>query len=68
MRLLTSQRENLLGVSQEQGKQGDMELRPCLMVALEIEPRPYGCCSPNTGWQNVGYHQHGLSYGEKNET
>jgi hypothetical protein len=40
MRLLTSQRENLLGVSQEQGKRGDVELRPCLMVALEIEPSP----------------------------
>jgi len=45
MRLLTSQRENLLGVSQEQGKRGDVELRPCLMVALEIEPSPYGCSS-----------------------
>ena len=29
MRLLTSQRVNLLGVSQEQGKRGDVELRPC---------------------------------------
>jgi hypothetical protein len=47
MRLLTSQRENLLGVSQEQGKRGDVELRPCLMVALEIEPSPYGCSSLN---------------------
>ena len=25
------------GVSQEQGKRGDVELRPCSMVALEIE-------------------------------
>lgn len=49
MRLLTSQRENLLGVSQEQGKLGDGRLAN-VNGALEIEPRPYGGSSPKTGW------------------
>jgi hypothetical protein len=45
MRLLTSQRVNLLGVSQEQGKLGDGRIA-YVKSALEIEPRPSGCSSP----------------------
>ena len=44
MRLLTSQRVNLLEVSQEQGKLGDGRLAD-VNSALEIESRPYGCSS-----------------------
>lgn len=45
MRLLTSQRVNLLEVSQEQGKLGDGRVAD-VNSALEIESRPYGCSSP----------------------
>ena len=61
MRLLTSQRENLLVVSQEQGKLGDGRLAN-VNGALEIEPRPYGCSSPNRMAGDGGYHLLGLSY------
>lgn len=44
MRLLTSQRVNLLPVSQEQSNRGDGRLAP-VKGALEIEGRPYGCGS-----------------------
>ena len=44
MRLLTSQRVNLLEVSQEQGKLGDGRLAD-VNSALEIESRPYGSSS-----------------------
>ena len=44
MRLLTSQRVNLLEVSQEQGKLGDGRLAD-VNSALEIESRPYGWSS-----------------------
>ena len=44
MRLLTSQRVNLLEVSQEQGKLGDGRLA-VVNSALEIESRPYGSSS-----------------------
>ena len=51
MRLLTSQRVNLLGVSQEQGKLGDGRVA-YVKSALEIEPRPSGCSSPKQdGWR-----------------
>lgn len=53
MRLLTSWRENLLGVSQEQGKLGDGRLAN-VNGALEIEPRPYGCSSPSGWLEKVG--------------
>jgi len=60
MRLLTSQRVNLLGVSQEQGKLGEGRLAN-VNSALEIEPRPYRRSSP-TGWLKQGFHPLGLSY------
>ena len=44
MRLLTSQRVNLLEVSQEQGKLGDGRVAD-VNSALEIESRPYGSSS-----------------------
>jgi hypothetical protein len=53
MRLLTSQRVNLLGVSQEQSKLGDGRLAN-VNGALEIEPRPYGCSSPKPRMAEVG--------------
>ena len=60
MRVLTSQRVNLLGVSQEQGKLGEGSV-VVLNNALEIEPRPYWCSSPS-GWLKQGFHPLGLSY------
>ena len=44
MRLLTSQRVNLLEVSQEQGRLGDGRVTD-VNSALEIESRPYGSSS-----------------------
>ena len=46
MRLLTSQRVNLLEVSQEQGKLGDGRVAD-VNSALEIESRPFGWSSLN---------------------
>ena len=53
----------LSAVSQEQGKRGDVELRPCLMVALEIEADLMGVVVVKDG-QSRGYHPLGLSYGK----
>ena len=42
---------NLLRVSQEHGKTGDVASRLNVSVPVETERRPYGCSSP-FGWLN----------------
>lgn len=64
MRLLTSRRENLLGVSQERANVVIVTLRPCAMVARKSNLDLFGVVVLNNRMAKVGgYHPLGLSHG-----